>query len=78
MRKNNLRAINGKVYFSEKPDDSKTLPDTFVILSQEELMFHKLAGSVPRSALHSSWPILTTHALGPRECHKNQLRSGKH
>lgn len=36
--KNNLRAINGKEHLSEKPDDSEALMDTFVILSQKELM----------------------------------------
>lgn len=41
--KNNLRAINGKEHLSEKPDDFKALMDTFVTLSQEELMSHKLA-----------------------------------
>lgn len=43
MCKNNLRAINGKEHLLEMPDDSKALTDSFVILSQEELMPRKLA-----------------------------------
>lgn len=41
--KNNLRAIKGNEYLSEKPDDCKALTDTFAILSQEEKMSRKLA-----------------------------------